>query len=158
MGLTAARDYVFSPHIRVVLPGAGVSRACVIITRAAMYMIPYVAITGSGVTITRTTVTIGGVPPAQWVASLLADPNMSAPQLDQVLAAQCAQIGGAVAKPLAAFRRIKIRSGFFGRGLRLSERAEGLWGKPFVENFGWRTPKDEVAKYSAFFQGDSRLT
>lgn len=157
MAITAGRDYVCSPEIRTVLPGAGPSRACVVLTRRALYLIPYVSISGGGVTITRTTVTIGGMPPAQWIAGLLADPNMTPDALDQALAAQCAAITGGVAKPLDAFKRIKIRDGFFGRGVRLSERAEGLWGSPLKENFGWRPSKQEVSGYSAFFAGDARL-
>jgi hypothetical protein len=157
MPVTAGRDYLVSPHIRTVLPGAGPSSACVVVTRAALYFIPYVSISGGGVTITRTTVTIGGMPPAQYVAGILADPNMTPQQLDQVLAGQCASIVGAVVKPLATFKRIKIRNGFFSRGVRLTERPDGLWGNPLKENFGWRPSKAEVDGYAAFFTGDPRL-
>ena len=157
MAITAGRDYVCSSEIRTVLPGAGPSRACVVVTRRALYLIPHVSISGGGVTITRTTVTIGGMPPAQWLANLLAEPNMTDEALDQALAAQCATISGAVAKPLDSFKRIKIRDGFFGRSVRMSQRAEGLWGNPLKENFAWRLTKQELSACSAFFASDSRL-
>jgi hypothetical protein len=102
-------------------------------------------------------VTIGGMPPAQWIAGLLADPNMTVDALDQSLAAQCAAITGAIAKPVDGLKRITIRDGFFGRSVRLTERPDGLWGKPLKENFAWRPSKQEVAGYSAFFGGDARL-
>lgn len=146
-----------SLSIRTVLAGAGPSTASVVVTRRALYLIPFVSISGGGVTITRTTVTIGGMPPAQWIAGLLADPNMTVDALDQSLAAQCAAITGAIAKPLDGFKRIKIRDGFFGRSVRLTERPDGLWGNPLKENFAWRPSKQEVAGYSAFFGGDARL-
>jgi hypothetical protein len=157
MAVTAGRDFAFSPHLRTVLKGAGVSRACALITRRALYMIPYVSITGGGVTITRTTVTIGGMAPADYVARLLADPQMTPDALDAAMSQQCAGIAGAVARPLDQFRRIKIRSGFFSRGVYLTERAEGVWGKPFVESFGWRPGKEELATFAALFAGDARL-
>jgi hypothetical protein len=157
MAVAAGKDYVFTPHLRTVLKGAGVSRACALVTRRALYMIPYVAITGGGVTITRTTVSIGGMPPADYVARLLADPQMTPEALDAAVGGQCASIAGAVARPLEQFRRIKIRSGFFSRGVYLTERPDGVWGKPFVEVFGWRPAKQEVPAFSAFFAGDQRL-
>ncbi|MEO6773591.1 MAG: hypothetical protein ABI467_11300 [Kofleriaceae bacterium] len=157
MAVIAARDYMFSPHIRTVAPGAGPSSACVVVTRRGFYMIPHVSISGGGVTITRTTVTIGGMPPAQYFAGVLADPSTTTAALDQLLASQCAAVTGAVAKDLSAFKRIKIRDGFFSRGVRLTERAQGLWGNPLKENFAWRPSKDEVAGYASFFAGDPRL-
>jgi hypothetical protein len=32
-----------------------------------------------------------------------------------------------------------------------------LWGKPFVETFGWRPAKEDLAVFTAFFAGDPRL-
>ncbi len=157
MAVTAGRDYVFSPQIRTILPGAGPSSACVVVTRHALYFIPYVSTRGGGPTIPRTRVTMGGKPPGQYVAGVLADPNLTPAQLDQTLAHHCAGLAGAVVKPLDGFKRIKIRNGFFSRGVRLTERPDGLWGNPLKENFGWRPSKDEVVGYSAFFSGDPRL-
>lgn len=157
MPVIAGKDYAFSPHLRTVLKGAGPSRACALITRRALYFIPYVSISGGGVTIVRTTVTIGGKPPAVWVGELLADPQTTPETLDAAMAGQCSGIQGAIARPLERFRRIKIRSGFFSRGIRLSERAEGLWGNPLVENFGWRPGKEDLPAATAFFAGDPRL-
>ena len=157
MAVVAGKDYAFSPHLRTVLKGAGPSRACALVTRRALYFIPYVSITGGGVTIVRTTVTIGGLPPADYIARLVADPQMTAEALDATVAGQCSGIQGAIARPLDRFRRIKIRTGFFGRGVRLSERPDGLWGNPLVDNFGWRPGKEELPSLAAFFAGDPRL-
>lgn len=157
MPVIAGKDYAFSPHLRTVLKGAGPSSACALVTRRALYFIPYVSISGGGVTIVRTTVTIGGKPPAEYVAQLLADPQTTPESLDAAMAGQCSGIQGALVRPLERFRRIKIRTGFFSRGIRLSERAEGLWGNPLVEKFGWRPGKEEPAAFSAFFAGDPRL-
>lgn len=157
MPVIAGKDYVFSPHLRTALKGAGPSRACAVITRRALYMIPYVSISGGGVTMTRTTITIDGLPPAGYIARMLADPQLTPDALDAELGRQCHEIRGAVAKPLAGFRRIKIRSGFFGRAVRLSERPDGLWGNPLTENFGWRPAKEDLPAFTAFFAGDPRL-
>ena len=157
MVVTAGKDYAFSPHLRTVLKGAGPSRACALVTRHALYFIPYVSISGGGVTITRTTVTIGGMEPAAYVARLLADPQMTPEALDAAVGGQCAGIAGALARPLDRFRRIKLRSGFFSRSVVLTERPEGLWGNPLVETFGWRPGKEDLAAFTAFFAGDPRL-
>jgi hypothetical protein len=82
---------------------------------------------------------------------------MTPEALDAAVGGQCAGITGAVARPLDGFRRIKIRSGFFNRSVGLTERSEGLWGKPFVEAFLWRPGKPELPAFSAFFAGDPRL-
>lgn len=156
MAIFVGKDYVFSPHLRTVLKGAGPTRACALITRRALYILPYVSISGSGMTIVKTTVTLGGVSPAQYVASLLADPKMTPEALDDDLAKQCSGIEGAVARPLAAFKRIKVRTGFLSRGVRLTERAAGVWGG-LTENFGWRVAKDDMQSYLDFFDGDPRL-
>jgi hypothetical protein len=157
MAVTAGRDYAFSPHLRTVLKGAGHSRACGLITRRAVYLIPFVSISGGGVTITRTTVTIGGKTPGEYVGQLLADPQMTPEALDAAVGAQCAGIASARALPLEQFRRIKIRSGFFSRGVLLTTRAEGMWGNPLTDSVGWRPAKDEVPVFAAFFAGDPRL-
>jgi len=156
MPIVPGHDYAFSPHLRTVLPGAGVSRACALVTRRALYFVPYVSISGSGTTIMRTTVTIGGKPPGEYVAGLLQDPQTTPDSLDSAMAGHCAAITGAIARPLERFRRIKIRTGFLGRAVRLSERAEGLWGNPLTENFGWRPAKEDLPGFILFFQGDPR--
>jgi len=157
MAVIAGKDYAFSPHLRTVLKGAGVSSACALLTRRALYFIPYVSISGGGLTIVRTTVTIGGMTPGNYVARLLADPQMTPEALDADVGGHCAGITGGLARPLDRFRRIKIRNGFFGRSVRLSERPEGLWGNPLVDNFGWRPAKEEVPAFASFFAGDPRL-
>src|SRR3569833_197133 len=119
MAVTAGKDYAFSPHLRTVLKGAGPSRACALITRRALYLLPYVSVSGGGTTIVRTTVTIGDKRPADYIVQLLSDPQTTPESLDAAVASQCSGIQGAVARPLERFRRIKIRSGFFSRAVRL---------------------------------------
>jgi hypothetical protein len=138
--VTAGKDYVFSPHLRTVLAGVGPTRACALVTRRAIYLLP----------------DTGLVAPAAQVAPVLADPAITPERLDEVITARCAATSGAVIRALAAQRRIKIRAGFFTRSVRFSERPDGLWGSIF-ENVGWRLAKDEPAAYQAFFAGDPRL-
>ena len=105
----------------------------------------------------RTTVTIGGMEPAAYVARLLADPQMTPEALDAAMAGQCSGIQGAIARPLERFRRIKIRAGFFSRTVALTERPEGGWGNLLVDMVGWRPAKEDLAAFTAFFAGDPRL-
>lgn len=157
MAVVAGRDYAFSPHLRTVLKGAGPTRACALVTRRALYIMPYVSISGGGTTIVRTTVTVDGMEPAVYVGRLLSDPQMTPDQLDAVMAGHCQRVTGAVARPLDAFKRIKIRSGFFGRTVRLTVRPDGVWGNPLTDSFGWRPGKEDLPAFTALFTGDPRL-
>jgi hypothetical protein len=157
MAVTSGKDFAFSPQLLVSLRGLGPTRGCAVVTRRALYIVPFVSISGGGTTIKRTTLTIGGKPPAQYVAGLLADPQMTPEQLDAELGRQCGEIEGAITFAMDGVKRIKIRAGWFGRAVRFSARADGLWGNPFTENFGWRPAKPDVSAFSALFAGDPRL-
>jgi hypothetical protein len=157
MAVVSGTDYAFSRHLRTVLKGAGSSRACALVTRRALYFVPFVSISGGGMSIVRTTVTIGGVSPGVYVAQLLADPQTTADALDAALSRHCSTVEGALARPLEQFRRIKIRTGLLSRAVRLSQRADGLWGNPLTENFGWRPAKQDLPAFIEFFAGDPRL-
>ena len=157
MAVTSGKDFAFSPQILMPLRGLGPTRSCAVATRRALYIMPFVSVSGSGTTMKRTTLAIDGKPAAQYVAGLLADPKMTPEQLDAELGRQCGLTEGAIEFSMDVVQRIKIRTGWFGRAVRFSARPDGVWGNPFTENFGFRPGKSDVAAFSALFAGDPRL-
>lgn len=150
-------DYALAYQIRVPLPGAGPSRAVGIVTRRNLYMLPWVSISGGGTTIVRTTQTVGGLPPGDAIRQLVSDPSATPDTVDQWLAKWCSEMQGAFVKPIAAFKRIKIRTGFFTRSVVFSEKESGFdAGGPMGTAVGFRPTKEEIPLFDQLFANDPR--
>ncbi|MGH7280966.1 MAG: hypothetical protein ACRELY_05535 [Polyangiaceae bacterium] len=150
-------DYALAYQIRVPLPGAGPSRAVALVTRRNLYMLPWVSISGGGLTIVRTTQTVGGMPPGDAIRQLVSDPSATPDTVDQCVTDWCGQLQGAYVKQLAVFKRVKIRTGFFTRSVVFSEKESGFdAGGPMGTAVGFRPAKDEVAAFEQLFANDPR--
>lgn len=157
MAVQLGRDYGFAYQIRTALPGAGPSRAVALVTRRYLLILPWVSISGGGITIVRTTQTVGGLPPGDAIRQLLNDPSMTVDRLEAEIGRWCSEIQGGLAKPIDVFKRIKIRTGFFTRSVMFSEKASGFdAGLPMGTAVGFRPSKEEIPAFEALFTGDPR--
>ena len=157
MAVQAGRDYGLAYQIRTALRGAGPSRAVALVTRRAVFILPWVSIGGSGSTMIRTTQTLGGLPPGDAVRQLLGDPSMTVERLEAEVGRWTSELQGGFAKPLDTFKRIKIRTGFFTRSVIFSSKASGYEaGMPLGNAVGFRPAKEEIGAFDALFNGDPR--
>ncbi|HEY3805861.1 MAG TPA: hypothetical protein VGL61_24805 [Kofleriaceae bacterium] len=108
----------------------GIGRATAILTRRALYMFPQRAFYTTGTTRTKTTFTIGDRPPYVAIGELVANPGITADQLDQQLGEWARQIEGPIVLELAAVKRIRIFNGWLRRGVAFSEKETGYDMRP----------------------------
>lgn len=157
MAIEVGKDYAYARKVTWVFGDLGVGKAFVVLTREQVVIFPYDTVGGSGNTMTSSTTTIGGRPPAEVIEELLVAPSTSAESLNAQLTTWCGQISGALRHSLDAYKRIKLRAGWFNRGVRMSQKEKGF-DSGFGTAIAFRPTKEEMEGFFTFFEGDSRLS
>ena len=153
MALQLGVDYAFAKKISFLFE-TGVGNAFVVMTPKTLYMFPYDTTGGGGRTITTTTTTIGDQHPLLAIEALLADPETTPEHLAATITRWCEQVSGPKVHELSEFGRIKLRDGFFTRGVVLNPEGANLIG---MSNIAFRPTKQEMVAFHAILDGDERL-
>lgn len=154
MALVEGRDYAAGLGITWVF-SSGVGKGVAVVTPHQLFVIPYDTIAGAGRAVTNTVSKIGKDSVASAVAGLLTNESATIESVEAQLSEWAQQSGAAIVKPLSSVKRIKLRTGFFTRGVTFSEKEKGF-DSGFGTAIGFRPTKLEMAGFLKFFEGDSR--
>lgn len=110
---------------------AGMGKATAIMTRQTLYLFP-VKLLSSTTTTSRTNLlfTIGGRPPEEAIAGLVADPATTPEVLEQELSRWAREVEGPIAVEMSQYKRIRIWTGFVRRSVAFSKKESGYDIKP----------------------------
>ncbi|MCB9568318.1 MAG: hypothetical protein H6710_14100 [Myxococcales bacterium] len=139
MALSEGSDFVFCPKTTYV-GGAGIGEGCLIGTRRRLLMVPLrVDAAVWNRSVTTTTWRLGDEPLGDAIARILRDPALTLGGLEETMGALAEEIEGAVLGKLDEARRVRVRAGWFSRGVYFSAREKGpgwsgfpLKGKPLA--------------------------
>ncbi len=142
MGLHEGRDYVFCAKATYV--GAlGVGEGCLIGTRNRLLMVPLkVQVVDWNRSVTTTQFTLGDEPLNVGLARVLGTTEMDVPALEAFMAGVAGEVGGSALVELDSRKRVRVRAGWFSRGIYHSDRVKGpgwmgypLKGKRLAQNW-----------------------
>jgi|GEM_PF-3957168 len=153
MTIRLGTDYAFARNISFLFK-TGAGDGFVVMTPQTLVMFPYKTTGGAGRTITTTTTNIGGEHPLKAIETLIADPETTPEVLSTTLKRWCDTVEGPIVHEMTVFKRIKIRDGFFTRGLVLSPESSGIIS---LSNIAFRPTKEEMPAFHAILDGDERL-
>jgi len=140
MALVEGRDFVYCPKTTYI-GTAGVGDGCLVGTRRRLLMVPLrVDTTVWNRSITTTTWTLGDEPIGTALGRILSDASMTLGELEATLATINSKIRATSLGKLDEAQRVRVRTGWFSRGIYHSAKAKGpgwtgfpLKGKPLAQ-------------------------
>ncbi len=140
MALVEGRDFVYCPKTTYI-GSAGVGEGCLVGTRRRLLMVPLRVDTAVwNRSITTTTWQLGDEPIGAALARMLSASDLSVEALDSTLEALAEKVKATGLGKLDEAKRVRVRSGWFSRGIYYSAKAKGpgwtgypLKGKPLAQ-------------------------
>ena len=140
MAVVEGRDFVYCPKTTYI-GSAGVGEGCLVGTRRLLLMVPLSVDTVVwNRSITTTTWKLGDEPIGTALARILSSGEMTLEELESTLEMVDAKIEAASLGKLDEAKRVRVRTGWFSRGIYHSARAKGpgwtgfpLKGKPLAQ-------------------------
>jgi hypothetical protein len=139
MAVEAGKDFALAKKTTWMFE-SGVGPATAVVTPTYLFIFPHRAISGRGMTTTRTTYDIGGMHPADAIMQLLADPSTTLDSMEEQLLKWGGDTGGPIVERLDDFKRFRIFTGFIRRNVLFSKKEKGYDIRPT----GVRPAKDEL--------------
>ncbi|MFT5356525.1 MAG: hypothetical protein ACI9KE_003750 [Polyangiales bacterium] len=125
MGLQDGRDYVFCAKATYV-GNLGVGEGCLVGTKGRLLMVPLkVQVVDWNRSVTTTQFSLGDEPLNVGLARVLSTAEMEVPSLESFMADVAAKVAGSALVELNSCKRVRVRDGWFSRGIYHSNRAKG---------------------------------
>lgn len=132
MALADGKDFVFC-HRTTYVGTAGIGIGCLVGTRRRLLAVPLsVEVAVWNRSVTRTTFSLGDEPLNDGIARVLTGAELTVDELEEFLATIAGKLDGAALADLATAKRVRVRAGWFSRGIYHSakERGPGWTGYP----------------------------
>lgn len=126
--LEEGKDYVYAPKTTYV-GGLGVGEGCLLGTRRSLLMVPTkIDSVVWNRSITTTRFQLGNEPIAEGIRKLLVDPELDAATLEAMIGEIAAKVDGAAHHDLTQMKRLRVRAGWFSRGIYVNAKEGGVGG------------------------------
>lgn len=148
MSLEYGVDYVFCPKSTYV-GSAGIGDGCLVGTKRLVLVVPLkIETVVWNRSITTTTFQLGNEPVNTGIGRVLTQPEATLGELEQLMSTIHSDLTGAVLHDVGHYARVRVRAGWFSRGIYFSEKEKGPGWK------GYPLKGKEMAQHwVAFYQG-----
>ena len=140
------RDFVMVDQLTYV-GSAGVGKGCLVGTHNKLLVVPVRVTRAFGFTHHSTEWTLKGMSPSELIKNFVSEPGVKTQDLENLMTEISNQIEGSVLHDLHEIRRLKVKSGFFSRGIYLNTRDS---------NVGWTAyplSKLDIPVFVEFYGG-----
>lgn len=130
MSLSEGSDYVLAEGVTY-HGNEGVGKGCMVGTQRLLLLIPTHVQTATMRRVTTRSWTLRGEKPADMIGNLAAESDISPDDLEEILREVDARIPGARLFDLSEIGRLRVRTGFFSRGIYLNRKPSRIGGTGF---------------------------